>query len=94
MAKRFDPELIPPYPTLDFEKAQWQRGCQTVAGLDEAGRGALAGALYAAAVVLPADAIDVEKNLFGVRDSKQMTAFEREQMAPIIKSVALDFAVA
>ena len=94
MAKRFDPELIPPYPTLDFEKAQWQRGCQTVAGLDEAGRGALAGALYAAAVVLPADAVDLEKNLFGVRDSKQMTAFEREKMAPIIKSVALDFAVA
>lgn len=94
MVKRFDPELIPPYPTLDFEKKQWQHGCQTVAGLDEAGRGALAGPLYAAVVVLPADDMDLEKNLFGVRDSKQMTAFEREQMAPIIKSVALDFAVA
>lgn len=94
MAKRFDPELIPPYPTLDFEKAQWQRGCQTVAGLDEAGRGALAGSLYAAAVVLPAEAVDLDKELFGVRDSKQMTAFEREQMTPIIKAVALDFAVA
>ncbi len=94
MAKRFDPELIPPYPTLDFEKAQWQRGCQTVAGLDEAGRGALAGPLYAAAVVLPFDDTDLEKVLLGVRDSKQMTAFEREQMAPIIKSVAIEFAVA
>lgn len=94
MVKRFDRELIPPYPTLDFEKAQWQRGCQTVAGLDEAGRGALAGPLYAAAVVLPFDDPDLEKALLGVRDSKQMTAFEREQMTPIIKSVAKEFAVA
>lgn len=93
MAKRFDPELIPPYPTLDFEKAQWQQGCQTVAGLDEAGRGALAGPLYAAAVVLPFDDPDLEKELLGVRDSKQMTPFAREKMAPIIRSVAVDFAV-
>lgn len=93
MAKRFDTELIPPYPTLDFEKAQWQQGCQTVAGLDEAGRGALAGPLYAAAVVLPFDDPDLEKDLLGVRDSKQMTPFAREKMAPIIRSVAVDFAV-
>lgn len=93
MVKRFDPELIPPFPTLDFEKDQWQRGCYIVAGLDEAGRGALAGPLYAAAVVLPFDDPDLEKELLGVRDSKQMTPFEREQMAPIIKAVAVDFAV-
>ena len=94
MAKRFDPELIPPYPTLDFEKTQWQQGCRNIAGLDEAGRGALAGPLYAAAVVLPFEDPDLEKELLGVRDSKQMTPFEREQMAPVIKAVALDFAIA
>jgi len=94
VVKRFDPELIPPYPTLDFEKKQWQSGCQLVAGLDEAGRGALAGPLYAAAVVLPTDDCELERKLLGVKDSKQMTAFEREQLAPVIKSVALDFAVA
>ena len=94
MTKRFDPELIPPYPTLEFEKIQWQQGCQTVAGLDEAGRGALAGPLFAAAVILPADQLDLEKKLLGVRDSKQMTAFEREQMAPIIKATAVDWAIA
>lgn len=94
MTKRFDPELIPPFPTLEFEKIQWQQGCQTVAGLDEAGRGALAGPLFAAAVSLPADQLDLEKELLGVRDSKQMTAFEREQMAPIIKSIAVDWAIA
>ena len=94
MAKRFDPELIPPYPTLDFEKDQWQRGCQLVAGLDEAGRGALAGPLYAAAVILTFDDFELEKKLLGVKDSKQMTPFERDQMAAVIKVVAVDFAVA
>lgn len=94
MAKRFDHNLIPPYPTLDFEKAQWQQGCQLVAGLDEAGRGALAGPLYAAAVVLPSFDPKLEEKLLGVRDSKQMTAFERERMTPVIKTLAIDFSVA
>ena len=93
MAKRFDPELIPPYPTLDFEKDQWQQSCHIVAGLDEAGRGALAGPLYSAAVVLPSSDPELEKELFGVKDSKQMSPFEREQMVPIIKAIAVDFSV-
>lgn len=93
MAKRFDHDLIPPFPTLEFEKAQWQQGCQLVAGLDEAGRGALAGPLFAAAVVLPAGDQQLEEKLLGVRDSKQMTSFEREQKTPVIKTVAIDFAI-
>lgn len=94
MAKRFDPELIPPAPTLDFEKIQWQQGFKIVAGLDEAGRGPLAGPLCAAAVILPFDVTDLEEKLFGVRDSKQMTSFERETLAPVIKEFAVDFAIA
>ena len=94
MARRFDPELIPPFPTLVFEKTQWQYGCRMVAGLDEAGRGALAGPLCGAAVILPPDEPKLEEKLLGVRDSKQMTAGKREQMAPIIKDIALDFAIA
>ncbi len=94
MPKRFDPELIPPFPTLEFERVQWQQGLRVVAGLDEAGRGSLAGPLCAAVVILPFDADDLEKQLIGVKDSKQMTPFERETLAPVIKSVALDFAIA
>lgn len=94
MGRRFDPSLIPPFPTLEFERAQWQQGRQVLAGLDEAGRGALAGPLYAAAVVLPMTDMTLEEKLFGVRDSKQMTHFEHEQMTPVIKAIAIEFSIA
>lgn len=94
MTKRFDPALIPPFPTLEFESALWQEGKQVVAGVDEAGRGALAGPLYAAAVVLPPDEPAISQILFEVRDSKQLKPFERERLAPIITETALDYAIA
>ncbi len=94
MGRKFDPELIPPYPTLQFENEAWQRGCLSVAGVDEAGRGALAGPLCAAAVILPHDQPDLEKTLFGVRDSKQLSYIEREQWSLKIQEVAIDHAVA
>jgi len=50
---RFDPALIPVSPNLDFELPLWQAGTRLVAGLDEAGRGALAGPVFAAALILP-----------------------------------------
>lgn len=93
MSKKIDPTLIPPSPNLQYERESWQDGCLIVAGLDEAGRGALAGPLYAAAVVLPSDIPDLEALLFGVRDSKQMTYLERERWAVAIRDLALDFAV-
>ena len=93
MAKRFNPELIPPFPTLDFEKSFWQRGSHIVAGLDEAGRGALAGPLYAAAVVLPFEEPTLNEQLLGVRDSKQLTFIEREQLAPVIRAIAVEFVI-
>jgi ribonuclease HII len=81
----FDPELIPLVPDLSFEMALWQVGLTFVAGIDEAGRGALAGPVVAAAVVLPADP-QIFTKLQGVRDSKQMTADQREEgRARIIK---------
>lgn len=94
MTRRFDPDLIPPFPTLDFEKDYWQQGVKLVVGLDEAGRGALAGPLCAAAVILPPDHPALEQELFGVRDSKQMSHFDHEQWAAIIQKIALDYAVA
>lgn len=93
MARRFDPALIPASPNLDFEQAWWQEGLTRVAGLDEAGRGALAGPLYAAAVILPADSPNLAIELAGVRDSKQLTPTERERLTTLIRQTALDSAL-
>lgn len=60
------------------------RGFTRVAGTDEVGRGALAGPLVAAAVVLPSDAV-----IEGLRDSKLCTRAQRERLAGAIKDVAL-----
>ncbi len=59
-----------------------------VCGVDEAGRGALAGAVVAAAVVLGGNKIS------GLRDSKQLPANRREELAAIIREESLCFAVA
>ncbi|HOU13369.1 MAG TPA: ribonuclease HII [Anaerolineae bacterium] len=61
---------------------------ERVAGLDEAGRGAWAGPVVAAAVILPCGD-GVVAALDGVRDSKQMTAAARERLAIRIRDVAL-----
>jgi ribonuclease HII len=62
---------------------------ELVAGVDEAGRGPLAGPVVAACVVLPPDA----RGLRGVRDSKEMTAEEREEAVVKIRAVALGVGV-
>ncbi len=63
------------YPGLwSYERLAWRSGYRLLAGVDEAGRGPLAGPVVAAAVVLPCD-FDPR----GVRDSKAMTARERER---------------
>jgi ribonuclease HII len=59
---------------LRFEKHLWSTGIPIVAGIDEAGRGPLAGPVVAAAAVLPA-----EFSLAGLNDSKQLTETVREQ---------------
>jgi ribonuclease HII len=81
-----------PLPHLDLETPFWQAGLPLVAGLDEAGRGAWAGPVSAAAVILPPDT-NISKQLEGVRDSKQMTALQREHRAGQIKSHAAAWAV-
>ena len=73
----FDASLLPPEPDLSFELVLWQAGLVGVAGIDEAGRGALAGPVAAAAVILP-QKVEVIGMLKGVRDSKQMTPKARE----------------
>lgn len=75
-------------PDIRLEKALWQAGLDVVAGLDEAGRGAWAGPLVAAAVVLPPRRRDVVASLAGVRDSKQMTPRQREWWEQRIRATA------
>lgn len=76
------------YPDLSLETPLWEGGILRVAGLDEAGRGALAGPVTAAAVVLPAEP-EIIRRLPGVRDSKLMTSQQRAQWAEAIKNEAV-----
>jgi ribonuclease HII len=88
-------------PTLKFEQAIWQDGFTRIAGIDEAGRGAWAGPVCAAAVILPPDPSLTRTvrpgtrgiSLNGVRDSKLMTPLARETWAPRIKATALAWGV-
>jgi len=92
MTSRIDPAEIPPAPDFKWERALWAQGFRYIAGIDEAGRGALAGPVCAAAVILP----PTERNrlpLSGVRDSKQMTFSQREAAAARIRAVALAWGV-
>jgi ribonuclease HII len=75
-------------PTLEEEMALLRQGYSFIAGVDEAGRGCLAGPVVAAAVMLPPGA-DSSLCLEGVRDSKQMTALARERLYDVIKQHAL-----
>lgn len=65
-----------------------EAGFERIAGADEVGRGALAGPLVAAAVILPPDA-DVP----GLRDSKECTRLQRERLAARIKEIALRYSI-
>jgi ribonuclease HII len=86
---------IPPqtrYPDLEQEKQLWQHGVVHTAGLDEAGRGAWAGPVYAAAVILPASETVLDQ-LSGVRDSKLMNARQRAEWAERIQQTVLSCAI-
>ncbi len=74
-------------PSFKEEKLLREQGYLFIAGVDEAGRGALMGPVVAAAVILP----DVIKARWKsrVRDSKQLTAAEREELYPYIAEVSI-----
>lgn len=75
-------------PTLAAESQAWAKGARWVAGVDEVGRGALAGPVLAAAVVLlPGPGTEALAGI--VRDSKLLTAEQRCSAYPVIRSVAL-----
>jgi ribonuclease HII len=81
--RRRQPEVRPVDMRL-FEKRAYRQGYQVLAGVDEAGRGPLAGPVVAAAVVLPK-----RVRLPGVKDSKLLTPEEREYFYERIRSSAL-----
>lgn len=80
-------------PDLSLETPLWQAGLNRLAGLDEAGRGAWAGPVYAAAVVLPPDGEQLLARLPGVRDSKLMTPRQRAAWAEKIRATAAAWGV-
>jgi ribonuclease HII len=80
-------------PGLDQEHALLHQGWHLIAGVDEAGRGAWAGPVYAAAVILPLDRPDLREILDGVADSKQLSPQRREALLPGIYEVALGVGV-
>ncbi len=82
-------------PHLKLERRLWKSGLVYVAGLDEAGRGALAGPVAVGAVILPCGKrpCEIVNRLRGVRDSKQMTPAQREAAAPRVKELARAWSV-
>ncbi len=76
-------------PTSRHERALRRSGYQAIAGLDEAGRGALFGPVFAAAVIL-----DPEKPIRGLDDSKQLAPERREILAERIRERARGWSVA
>ncbi len=77
-----------PLDTLLFEKTAYRNGYAHVAGIDEAGRGPLAGPVMAAAVILPAGLL-----LNGVDDSKKLSPAIREKLFDIIMARALSVGI-
>ena len=75
-------------PKLTHEKQLWSRGFLNLAGVDESGRGAWAGPLVAAAVILDKD----NARIYNVRDSKLVSEKNRNILAKRIKERAIDFA--
>jgi ribonuclease HII len=80
-------------PDLAFESPLWQSGLLHIAGLDEAGRGALAGPVAVGTVILPHDNPNLPSTLAGLRDSKLMTPLERSRLAPLIQQSARTWGV-
>ncbi len=71
-----------------IENGFYEKGIVTICGVDEAGRGPLAGPVCAAAVILPADL-----EIPGLTDSKKLTDKKRRELMPVIKEQALAYGI-
>lgn len=74
---------------LEFEKEALAKGYKSVCGVDEAGRGPLAGPVCTAAVILPEGVI-----IDGVNDSKKLSEKKRESLFDVIREQALSYSIA
>jgi ribonuclease HII len=80
--------MAPPAASYRFEARAWRNGIGRVAGVDEAGRGPLAGPVVAAAVV-----IDPARRIRGVNDSKVLRPERREELSAVILERAVSVGV-
>lgn len=80
-------------PDLRFERKIWQKGFKYIAGLDEAGRGSLAGPIVSAAVIFKKSKVK-KINLRKINDSKLVAPKLREKLFKEIKKIALDWSFA
>ncbi len=82
-------EELPAVDWLLYERTAREEGYTLVCGVDEAGRGPLAGPVFAAAVILPPDTI-----IEGVNDSKKLSEKKREALFDVIRKKALAYGIA
>ena len=75
---------------LSFERKAQLNGCNFIAGMDEAGRGPLAGPVFVACVVMP---LEEDKIIPGINDSKKLSEKKREELFEKIKETALAYSV-
>ena len=76
---------------LTYEREYFEKGYFAVAGVDEVGRGPLAGPVVCAAVILP---LDEEKRILGIDDSKKLSGRRREELSERIRETALAYSIA
>lgn len=74
---------------FEFDRAIHAEGYKDICGVDEAGRGPLAGPVFAAAVIL-----DPKTEILGLNDSKKLSEKKREELFPIIQELAIAYSIA
>lgn len=75
---------------LQYENALLKKGCRYIVGVDEVGRGPLAGPVVCAAVVMPLDDLSI---IEGIDDSKKLSEKKRELLAEKIKQTAIAYTI-
>ena len=75
--------------TWEYEERAWKNGFEAVCGVDEAGRGPVAGPVCAAAVILPKDV-----QIDGLNDSKKLTDKKRRELFDVITASAVSYGIA
>lgn len=86
--EKYQKEILRVAKLNHYENQFYSKGAKFIAGVDEVGRGPLAGPVYACAVILPKDLF-----IARINDSKKLSAKTRELLDTQIKNAAIDFAI-